>query len=309
MDLDDIAYEVLNPDLLYRGRSYCEWTTDWLNWFVSVNADKRTSGPVVYLRSHGLPHRLNTADYSGQVYLTGTLPNEFSTDENRPTLYDEAPNVRCAGERLQIFEDQAVFIPIIVAYGFAVPSYRDFGNLQDTIGALIDNGDNPPDASQLLINSEAIRLNENVTMDNFRITTPIFTTVVPEAPAGTSVKDSLEEGQVPAGTYSAMVDGYFVMVKFPALEAGRKNYWIHAFATAGREPRGPYFSDLLYEIQVFRRPERYRQGRITVRYPAQSDAKVNRILNKKLEHGDLNLNQVTGIQSLREKAKRINRLV
>jgi hypothetical protein len=67
-------------------------------------------------------------------------------------------------------------------------------------------------------------------MKNFRITTPIFMAVAPEAPHGTSIKDFLEEGSIPAGTYPASVDGHFVMLKFK----NPSRYLIHSWARCKR---------------------------------------------------------------------------
>ena len=73
----DGAYKIVNPHRLYLGKSYSDWTTDWFNWFLSADADKRNSGPVVFLRSVGLPNIItgaNISDVSGQVTnVTDTL--------------------------------------------------------------------------------------------------------------------------------------------------------------------------------------------------------------------------------------------
>jgi hypothetical protein len=216
MDLNP-DYEVIDPESLYHGRSYSDWTTDWFNWFVSINADKRNSGPVDFLRSHGLPDNTTGAyvvNTPGQetVANTGSLPNVYNVDLNYPTTYVNDPNIRIGSDKLQIFSDQAVFIPIILAYDIITVPYRDYGNLQDSNGLLVDNGDDPPEPSQLTINSQNLDLEKNkpakkLKMEDFRITTPIFTGVIPDAPYGTSVKDFVEEGPIPPGNYPAMVDG------------------------------------------------------------------------------------------------------
>src|SRR5687767_822486 len=58
------GYAVIDPYFNYRGKSYSEWASDWFNWFVSVDADKRTFGPVVFLRSKGLPSKSTGANMS-----------------------------------------------------------------------------------------------------------------------------------------------------------------------------------------------------------------------------------------------------
>jgi hypothetical protein len=290
----------VNPRRLYLGRSYSDWTSDWLNWFLSANADKRNLGPVVFLRSHGLPNSITGAyisDVPGQGSATGTNTSTdgTSTDQDYPTTYVNDPNIRIGSDRLQIFDDQAVFFPIINAFKFAsVQPYRDWGNLQDDIGLTIDHGDNPPDPDQLTINKDKIELPPGLGLKHFRIATPIFTAVVPEAPFGTSMKDFLEEGPMAPGNYPAMVDGYFVMLKFNA----PNTYWIHCWASAGREVRGPYFSELLYEIEVRKRNKSDPHRRITTRRPARNEGVINRIINQKKKVGELSEPQVNYVNSI-----------
>ena len=73
-------------------------------------------------------------------------------------------------------------------------------------------------------------------MEYFRITTPIFTAIVPETQYGRSAKDFIEESPVAAGSYPAMVDGYFVLCKFRA-----GNYWVHSWASGPREAEWTLF--------------------------------------------------------------------
>jgi hypothetical protein len=308
----DQEVKILDPSLNYRGKSYSELTTDWFNWFLSAHADRRNSGPVVFLRSHGLPNKTSGA-YTSEIPTeliakgTGSLPEDRSTElDYYPTMYINDPNVRTDGDKLQIFSDQAVFVPIIVSYKLASTPYIDWGYLQDYTGLLIDNGDNPPDESQLSIynkkdSKQPIKL--DLDMQKFRITTPVFTAIVPDAPYGTSIKDFLEEHAVPPGTYQAMVDGYFVMVKFPNPPKNEsETYFVHAWASAGREPRGPYFSELLYEIEILPLVKERQHGIITTAIPARNDELINRILNKRKEIEGVAPSQNI-INSIREKAK------
>lgn len=286
-------HEVVDPRSNYRGKSYSEWTTDWFSWYLSANADKRNSGPVVFLRSHGLPNNFtgaNMSDQPNQVTAIDTSSDVHTTDPDYQTKYVNDPNIRIGSDRLQIFEDQAVFVPIIVGYSFA-SSVRDWGYLQDYTGLLIDNGDNPPEPRQLTINDKDIEL--PLEMEQFRITTPIFTTVVPDAPYGTSIKDFLEEGPIAPGIYHAMVDGYFVIIKFAK---AHDSYKVHAWASAGREAKGSYFSDLRYEIEVL--PKAKRHGMITTRFPARNEGMANFILNKKNQIGEFTDEQVNDFKSI-----------
>jgi hypothetical protein len=306
-------YKVIDPRRLYLGKSYSDWTTDWFNWFLSADADKRNSGPVVFLRSRGLPNSItgaNTSDVPGQV-ITETIPDSHIGDMGYRAIYINDPNIRIGSDRLQIFQDQFVFVPIIIAYEFAsIESYKDWGWMQDFTGLTIDYGDNPPDENQLTINNQKIEL--GLGMRNFRITTPIFTAVVPETQYGRSIKDFLEDSPIAPGNYPALVEGYFVMLKF---EPG--TYWVHSWASAPRERSGPYFSELLYQIEVGERQKRDphkglvtqgerqkrdpHQGVIpgvleTTTRPSRNERVLNRTLYEKMKTGELTQPEINRFQ-------------
>jgi hypothetical protein len=291
------TYNIVDPRAMHLGKSYSEYAADWLNWFLSANADKRNSGPVVFLRSHGLPNS-TARSYDIELDTTITTPTSDTSArcDDYPGTYLNYPNIRIGSDKLQIFDDQAVFVPIITAYHFAtVFPYRDWGNLQDYTGSVIDNGDNPPDPHQLTINNQPIDLPEELPMSEFRITTPIFTTVVPDVPYGISIKDFLEDSPIPPGVYPAMVAGYFVMLTFT-----KGSYWVHSWASAGREVAGPYFSELLYQIDVRERPKCVPHGMITVRRPAVNQGLANRALRKMTEHGQLTDTEAKTFRSIQE---------
>lgn len=287
------AYTVVDPSRLYRGKSYSEWITDWFNWFLSADADKRNSGPVVFLRSLGLPNKQTGAyipDVSGQVTGSGTSPDSMGADiMNYSKTYVNDPNIRIGGDRLQIFDDQAVLVPIIISYWLRSEPQSDWGSMQDYTGATIDHGDNPPDVSQLTINKNNIELPEGLIMEDFRITTPIFTAVVPETEYGRSVKDFLEH-PIPPGIYPAIVEGYFVMLTF---EAG-SYYWIHSWASAPREISGPYFSELLYQIEVNK--GRDSPGMLTRWRPSRNERVLNQIFSQKERNQDLTSREIDSFQ-------------
>jgi hypothetical protein len=266
-------YRIIDPRLTYRGKSYSEWVSDWFNWFISADADIRNSGPVVFLRSMGLPKEGDTSD-SGAKRTSVDNSATPNLDPNYPKKYFSGANFRIGSDRLQITADQAVLVPIIMAYEFSGSPYKDWGYLQDFTGLTIDNGDDPPNERQLTIDHKKITFPPGIDMKDFRIVTPIFTAIIPEVESGRSVKDFLE---IPAlsGNYPVMVEGYFVMLKF---DSQGKSYWIHSWASAPREATGPYFSELIYEIQVF--PERDMRGVITRARPARNEALLIRILEE-----------------------------
>ncbi len=282
-------YNIVNPHSMYLGKSYSDYAIDWFNWLLSANYNDRNSGPVVFLTSKGIPDKSTPAgrnlfDLLGVSGYTSSATNSPAVDPNAypPTLYINQPHIRIGSNRLQIFEDQAVFVPIVTSYDIADAPYKDWGYMQDNSGMMIDNGDNPPDAIQLTINNESIVLPPDLPMTEFRVATPIFMTVVPDAPYGTSLKDFLEESPISPGSYPSMVNGYFIMLK---LKEGR--YWVHSWASAGREIRGPYFSELLYQIEVSVRPRCVPHHRITVTRPAQFQGVANLLAIKMKADGQL----------------------
>ena len=72
--------------------------------------------------------------------------------------YMNDPNVKIGGDRLKIFSDQAVLVPIIVSFWLKNTNFADWGNMKDITGLTVDYGDNPPERSQPTINGEKIIL-------------------------------------------------------------------------------------------------------------------------------------------------------
>jgi hypothetical protein len=97
-----------------------------------------------------------------------------------------------------------------------------------------------------------------------------------------------------------MVDGYFVLIEFNKLGQGAsKTFWIHSWASAGREARGPYFSELLYEVEISKRLTR--QGRMTTRFPARFEQILDAQL-KELTKSELYKNRIDRINSISKNA-------
>lgn len=275
-----MAYRVIKPSQIYNGRTYGSWVTDWFNWFLSADADTRNSGPVVFLRTVGVPNSVNKS----KGLEDGDIENQYSDDPNFPKSYSNDPNVRIGAEKIQIYEDQAVLWPLIVATEIARKPYFDYGYMQDFTGLTIDYGDNPPDPDQYTIDGEIIR--PAIDIREHRILTPIFTAVVPETEYGRSAKDFLQES-IPPSHYPALVEGYFLLVKF---EPG--NYLVHSFASAPRENRGPYFAELLYEIDVNARKITPSPKRIK---PQRNNAIITKIISEKINNNELSVDEANKI--------------
>ena len=216
-----------------------------------------------------------------------SITNTYGDDAFYDRPYQNLPNVRVGGEKLQIRPDQAVLVPIIISYEVARKPYFDWGELQEVTGLTLDNGDDPPKREQLKINDEDIwgkSLQTNDDMKKFRILTSIFTVVVPEADYGRSIKDFLEVSVTP-GHFPAIVEGYFVLLK--NFTPGY-TYTIHSRASSGREKGGAYVAELLYEIYVSNMPRPDSVGAIPSKQGnSRNRSIIKRILSEKKDKGEL----------------------
>ena len=70
----------------YRGKSYSEWISDWLNWFLSANPDKRNSGPVVFLTSKHIPQNTSHADVSNGMNQSLAVIDSLGSENIGPQL-------------------------------------------------------------------------------------------------------------------------------------------------------------------------------------------------------------------------------
>jgi hypothetical protein len=286
-----VDYEVIDPDLNYRGKNYSALATDWFNYFISVDADKWTSGPVVFLKSVPAPKMVSEITNVGNE---SSVASTYSADAFYPRPYENNPNVRIGGDKLQIFTDQAVLWPILTSYEIATKPYQDWGELQEYTGSIMDNGDDPPDPNKITINGEPIKFPRKLEMSNFRIQSPVFTTIVPEVDYGRSLRDFLED-DVPPGHFPTIVEGYFVLLKFN----NAKTYVLHSEAKAGRAVRGPYTAEIFCEVQVNEGPRKPpTQGRpISVR-GARNDSIIVRIFSEKIEKNELTVSRANELLSL-----------
>jgi hypothetical protein len=287
-----LDYEVLDPNQLHFGKSYSEWVCDWFNWFISVDADSRNSGPVVFLRSYGMPGTsigARESDPTGQSSELNILPNMMGPQSmNYSGMHPNIPNIRIGDNRLQIYDDQYVLIPIINSYWVKYdPSVNeDWGSMEEYTSIAIGYGKEPPHKNQLEIDGRPVELKKDQDdhlkkdqddLRRFRINTSIFTAVVPETEPGRSVKDYLGH-PMPPGNYPAVVQGYFVMVKFTYSKAHSIRS-IHSWGEAPPDVRGPYFAELLYQIEV--RTRVIKSADPTERFaarPPASKSVLNRIL-------------------------------
>lgn len=272
------GYRVLNPDLNYRGKSYGSWATDWFNYFISIDPDNHVHGPVVFLKSVPSPKFLRESIGNNNDINERSV---FYSDPYYPRRYENIPNVRIGSDKLQISSDQVIFWPFIMSYELAAKPYQEWGALQEYTGTVMDNGDDPVDTASITINNSEIFLGKKMEMSQFRIQTPVFTAIVPEAEYGRSLRDFLEDDVQP-GHYPAVVEGYFALMKF---EPG--NYILHSVAKAGRELRGSYVAEILVDLQV-NEGDRKESSRGFPRFrSARNVSAIKTIINDKVQSGEI----------------------
>jgi hypothetical protein len=292
-------YEVVDPSDLYFGKSYSSLAEDWFNWYLSSDADKRNFGPVVFLRTAPIPPNGKASAYSAATELN--ITNTYGDDAFYDRPYQNLPNVRVGGDKLQIRKDQAIFIPIIISFEVMRKPYFDWGLMQEVTGLTLDYGDDPPKREQLKIDGlpiEGTSLKTDEDMKKFRILTSIFTAVVPEADYARSIKDFLEVTVSP-GQFPAIVEGYFVLLKNFKPD---NTYLIHSRASAARESGGPYVAELVYEITVENRTKPDSVGARPYKFgSSRNRAIIRRILTEKVQNGEMTQSEVDGILKFIEK--------
>jgi len=275
-----MGYEVLDPNKVHFGKTYSSLVEEWFNWFVTSDADKRTSGQVVFLRSMGTSHSI-LEDHDSRSGKDQSVSSSYTEDQYFARSYKNDPNIRVGRDKLQICVNQGIFLPIIMAYQEATKPYHDYGFMQDYTGSTIDHGSNPPDVSQLTINGQSIVLPRGREMRDFRIATPVFTAVVPDTDYGRSIKDFLQM-ELPSGNYPMMAEGYYFLLKFN--DPG--TYVVYSYANAGRETHGTYFSEFLYQIQVNECEDKISIGNPP--FKSQRGASIiSQLLKKKVKSGEL----------------------
>lgn len=284
-------YEVVHPDSNYRGRSYSSWATDWFNHFLSVDPDKHISGPVVFLKS--VPSAMIPNEVRSNPSNDSGVSNIYSSETFFPRKYENIPNVMIGPDRIQIFTDQAVLWPLGVAFEMATKPFMEWGHLQEYTGSIMDHGDDPPDVTDIRINSKPINLPPKVEMSMFRILTPVFTAIVPDVEYGRSLKDFGEE-DIPVGHWPTILDGYFVLLRFKT----PKRYALHSLTKAGREVHGRYASEIFCEIEVNDGPRKLPSRGIppTIR-PARNEGVIARVISQKIEMGELTVDEANTFMS------------
>lgn len=209
------THSVIPPDSIYLGKTYGEWVSDFVNWLFSIDADNHNNGQVVFLKG-----------------ISSTTPPDYAAGLE--------PNIMVGKDRLKIFDDQAIFLPCIMAYWAATDPGETEVSLRERVKLDIDGGDNPPTNNQVTIDGQPI----DAEMNNHLIHSPQFTLFAPDSEYGKSLKDYVEY-PIPAGVFQSVASGYFFLVKLT-----KGSHIIHSYARGRTTEKGTYWVELLYEVNV-----------------------------------------------------------
>jgi hypothetical protein len=210
---NDIEFEVLSRDESLRNKTYGDYLADAWNKLLSADPDRPDD----------------------QIYFIRTSPN---------------PSLAPLKTKATISSDHAIFVPVIstainTSDSDAEPDrYGDLSTYEKRRKAAnkdTDEGDNPPEASQLTIDGKPIV--DDLT--DFRVETPEFELVVsPESP----VHDRLDipyGGIKPKPTVAA---GYCVIIK--SLPTRKQPYQIHIKANGVIIDEKRYYTEGICDLTV-----------------------------------------------------------
>jgi hypothetical protein len=231
-----VGHKVNSPNVLYRGKSYNDWIKDYFTWYFSDDPDSHNTGPVVFLKSVPSGHPYSSKANTG-IIAEGEIPDNM-----------REPNVRVGRDKLDIYLDQAILIPAIVAYFSATGPSDTIHTLQNFVRDAAANSDNPPRKEQILIDGDPIDV---LNMRHYSFETDLFTLTVPDVPPGRSYATYVEYPPLMTGNWPTIGSGYFFLVTFD--EPGTHIVQSRAKGKKYLDGRD-YYADLFYEIVVHDTP-------------------------------------------------------
>jgi hypothetical protein len=267
---DHKPYSVLNPNENYLGKSYGNWVAEWTNWFYSIDPDIHNEGPVVFIRNMPFP-TLNSK----------RLPYE--------------PMVMIGNDKLEIFEDQVILVPVVTANYVATELWNSNNTdsfLRGIVRSHLFGGDFPPSNDQLTIDGKPI----HVDMNQYLIESPTFSIFLPNVEKGRSLKDYMEE-PLPSGIFHCVTSGYFLLIK---LVVGK--HVIHSYARGLKTDQGEFYSELLYQVDVSSRNESPKPPRIGVLPSKLSNVAINKA-REKLESHEIDQQEYEILKTIVENAR------
>ncbi len=218
---DSPMYHIIDPNTLYRSKTYADYLEEFWKWLYSVNCDIYNVGDVAFLRGAAI----------------GTDPAKG---------YLGGPVIKVADNALTISKEQGVFFCNVTTNTEALYEREQYSEAQLRGHCVADlNQSTMPTQKQIVIDGSPIRMPQNINMNAFRTITSQYLLNVPDTQYGESLSPYLDVVLNP-GEYRCVASGYCFLVVFddPGLHTiysiGKGKPWV----------RGDYFSELLYEINV-----------------------------------------------------------
>ncbi|HEY6883641.1 MAG TPA: hypothetical protein VI278_06345, partial [Nitrososphaeraceae archaeon] len=186
MAANAVNYQVIGPNDVYLGRTPGEWMSEFMGWLFSINPDQHNSGPVVFLKP--FPYE-RTPDYP--------VRNE--------------PNLMIGKDKLQIFTDQPIMIPVLLSYWATNDPNETETMMRERIRSDMINSDELR-KDQITIDGNSIEIDEDI--KDYLIESPLFTLSVPEDEYTKSVANMVDWPVMP-GVNQSVATAYIFIVKFP----------------------------------------------------------------------------------------------
>jgi|SRR5215203_1378689 len=218
--------EIVSPNENFRGMSYGEWAVEWNKWLFSEDPDTYDGGNVLFLRGN--------VDYRS----VGNQPGS-------PRYVDpEAIYDKTGGNRENIIEGTAIFIPIITSILFLSDNYegriiKDEQELRYFINKDTDNTGEIWAAIKRKGEDRPIKLVKN--LKQYRFESPLFKI---EVPFNSLLRNKMEVPVKP-GIYEGITAGYYIMIKSLSPSTYRLIF--------GGTGVGVYRTNSVYDIDVVKK--------------------------------------------------------
>lgn len=265
-------YKVVPVREIHKGKTYSQLIPEWCNWFFMENPDRyndESENDIKFLRSFPSPAKIASFDPKNKVQYEGSA------------LYRNRPNCMIGSDKIVMYEDQAIFFPVMLTMRIAdVP--EEFGFMERWVKQTNSNSDDPPLPYQFTIDGKPL-LNADQIAQHKIDTNGLFDVTIPDVPYGTSLKDFVMDPS-PPGTYSAYCQGYYFLVD--GFDAREESYFIHSISKGAPYAAGEYYASFTYEIKVIEKSLRPRSP-VSGKFPEQIISTIRNEINAKKTSGEI----------------------
>jgi len=214
-----VTVDVIPVNENFKGLSYGLWASIWDNWLLSEDPENTNRKDIVFLRGN--------LNYS-----------PVSSNSEYPRFSDSSGALVRIGHNAEvIFEDTAIFIPILTAQYSLGDIYdgKRLNNEQELREAVNRDSDESLCLwATLTANKRASKIVND--LRKFRIESPLFKLVI----TNKSKLSGRTQDAAKPGIYDTVVGGFFVIIR--SLPRGR--YWLEF----GGRGRSNYNTNSIYEI-------------------------------------------------------------